>query len=367
MRPRFVVPIVAVLLAVAARGVQPTEAVGRTDSTPHRQVVELSFKQPSAADSGESKTLHTLVKVRGISEQYSTGGLYLMTEEGDFEDLLRHENQRALEVPFITESWRWCSIFATKNKDSVIVGRNWDNQNVGSIIVTLYRTSRGYSSISIGRAIDMGFPLNVDLVDDVLSTPFAGKLLLAPFYAYDGMNDQGVVVTVTGVNQVKVGPEKDKEQIFVSYLVRKMLDQAKTVDEAVKLAEGYVPFDLDKGTLCSHLLVADATGRSVILEYGQKEWHRTYPAQAWQVMTNSAISGVPEVKLREGSRRYKSLSETLENTRGEVDWEAGMQMLRDVSQKGTTWSVIYRPVSRDFYLSVYQSWDRVYHLRSAHP
>jgi hypothetical protein len=367
MRPRRVVAIVAVLLAVPARGAQPTEPVGRTESVPHRHVVELNFKQPSVTESGETKTLHTLVRARGISEQYSTGGLYLMTEEGDFEDLFRHENQRALEVGLISESWRWCSVFSTKNKDSVIVGRNWDNQNVGSILVTLYRPAKGYSSISIGRAIDMGFPLNVDLVDDVLSTPFAGRLLVEPFYAYDGMNDQGLVVAVAGVNQVEVGPEEGKEQIFMSFLVRKILDQAKSVDEAVKLADRYVPFDLDKHSLNSHLLVADATGRSVILEYGQKEWHRTYSARAWQVLTTRAIFDVPDAKLREKCWRYKSLSETLEKTGGQVDSDAGMQMLRDVAQKGTTWSAIYRPVSRDLYLSVYQSWDKVYHLRIVHP
>ncbi len=361
MRPRRVVPFIAVLLAVAARGAQPTEAVARTDGAALRQVVEVSFKQPSAAETGEAKTLHTLVRVRDISEQYSTGGLYLMTEEGDFEELFRHEIRRAFEVPFITESWRWCSIFATRNKDSV-VGRNWDNQNVGSIIVSLYRPSKGHASISVGRAIDMGFPLNVGL-DDVVSTPFASKLLLAPFYAYDGMNDEGLVVAVTGVNQVEVGPEKDREQIFVTFLVRKILDQAGSVDEAAKLVEGYAPFDLDSHSLNTHLLVADVTGRSVVLEYGQKEWHRTYPEHPWQVMTNRAIAGVPDAKLREKCWRYKRTSETLEKTGGQVDWDGGMKMLKDVSQKGTTWSVIYRPTSRDLYLSVYQDWERVYHLR----
>jgi hypothetical protein len=362
MRPGSVVSIGALLLAFAAHGAQPGESAAKTESAPHGQVVELSFKQPAAEDSKELRTLHTLVRVRNISEQYSTGGLYLMTEEGDFEDLFRRENQRALDVPFITESWRWCSIFAARNKDSAIVGRNWDNQNVGSIIVSLYRPSKAHSSISIGRAIDMGFPLNVDLLD-VLSTPFASKLVLAPFYAYDGMNDQGVVVAVTGVNQAKVGPEKDKEQIFVTLLVRKILDHARSVDDAVKLAERYVPFDLDARSLNTHLLVADATGRSVILEYGHEEWHKTYSARAWQVMANAAIFDVPEARLREGSRRYRRLSETLEKTRGEVEWDAGMRMLKDVSQEGTTWSVIYRPGLRDLYLSVYQSWEKVYHLR----
>jgi hypothetical protein len=39
-----------------------------------------------------------------------------------------------------------------------------------------------------------------------------------------------------------------------------------------------------------------------------------------------------------------------------------MQMLRDAAQSGTTWSVVYSPTSKDVYFSVYQSWDKIYHL-----
>jgi hypothetical protein len=60
--------------------------------------------------------------------------------------------------------------------------------------------------------------------------------------------------------------------------------------------------------------------------------------------------------------RYKSASEALEKTEGNVDWQAGMRILKDAAQKGTTWSVIYSPTAKELHLSVYQSWNKIYHL-----
>lgn len=62
--------------------------------------------------------------------------------------------------------------------------------------------------------------------------------------------------------------------------------------------------------------------------------------------------------------RYDDLSTTLEKNGGELGWEDGLRLLEQVSQKGTTWSVIYSLTSQDIYFSVYQTWEKVYHLHS---
>ena len=62
--------------------------------------------------------------------------------------------------------------------------------------------------------------------------------------------------------------------------------------------------------------------------------------------------------------RYRSMSETLEKTEGNVDWKAGMKILQDVTQKGTTWSIIYSLKSKELYFSVYQNWNIIYHLKT---
>lgn len=120
------------------------------------KIIDLKFAQPPVSDSDTSRTLQGLVKVQGTG-QFCEDGLYLMTHFGDREDLFQKENQKAIDNPMINQTWRHCSVFSTSAESGVIMARNWDNQNVGSIIVSLYHPPKGYSSISFCRSIDLGF------------------------------------------------------------------------------------------------------------------------------------------------------------------------------------------------------------------
>jgi hypothetical protein len=311
------------------------------------EVIELTFGQPPVSGSDTSRTLQSLLKVQG------TGGLnqdalYLMTHVGDRGDIFQKENQNAIDHPWRNDTWRYCSIFSVTAGTSVLMGRNWDNQNVGSIIVSLYHPPKGYSSISFSRAIDMAYPLNLDL-EQLKSSELGNKLLLAPFYATDGINEHGLAVAVSGVKETTHQPADDARLVFVTFLMRKILDQTKTIEEAVNLVETFVPFDLDRTSLNSHFLVADSSGRSVILEYDQDRWRTIYADKPYQVLTNKPISNVPDANLKEQCWRYQSISETLETTQGNVDWNAGLNILLDAAQQGTTWSVVYQ-------------WDVIYHV-----
>ena len=327
------------------------------------KIVELKFAQPPVSDSDASRTLQSLVRARAISETYSTGGLYLMTHYGDREELFQKENQKGIDNPLKNQTWRYCSVFSATTENSVIMGRNWDNQNVGSIIVSLYYPPKGYASISFSRAIDMGFPLNVDLLD-FKSTDLGNKLLLAPFYAMDGVNEHGLAVSVAGVKQTTVKQKSGKELVGITFLIRKILDQTKNIEEAVVLVEKFIPFDLDKNSLNCHLFIADASGKSVVLEYVEDQWKRISGDRSWQVLTNRPVYNVPDAKLRDQCWRYRSISDSLEKTKGNVDWKAGLKILQDVRQKGTTWSVVYSLASKELYFSVYQNWNIIYHLET---
>jgi hypothetical protein len=327
------------------------------------KIIELKFARPPVSDSDASRTLESLVRARAISETYSTGGLYLMTHYGDREELFQKENQKAIDNPLRNQTWRYCSLFSTTSERAVIMGRNWDNQNVGSIIVSLYYPPRGYASISFSRAIDMGFPLNVDLLD-FKSSELGNMLLLAPFYAMDGINEHGLAVSVAGVKQTTVKSKSNKESVWITFLIRKILDQAKSIEEAVNLVDKFIPFDLDKNSLNCHLFIADSSGKSVTLEYVEDQWKRIYGDKSWQVLTNKPVYNVPDAKLRDQCWRYRSISDTLEKTKGNVDWKTGMKILQDVTQKGTTWSVVYSLVSKELYFSVYQNWNIIYHLKT---
>ena len=328
------------------------------------EIIDLSFGQAPISNSDTSRTLQSLVKVQGTVGLYQDG-LYLMTHYGDREDIFQKENQEAIDNPMINQTWRYCSVFSTATENSVIMGRNWDNQTVGSIIISLYQPPKGYSSISFCRSIDLGFG-HKDL-EQYTSSTFGSKLLLAPFYAMDGVNEHGLTVAVAGLRQTTHRHKDDRQLVFLTFLIRKILDQAKDIKEAVELVEKFIPFDLDKNSFNGHLIVADTSGRSVILEYDQDQWRKIFADKSWQVLTTKPIYNVSDVDLKDQCWRYRSISETLEETKGNVDWKAGMKILQDVEQKGTTWSVIYSPQTKELYFSVYQKWDIIYHLKHSNP
>jgi hypothetical protein len=324
------------------------------------EVVELEFKHPPNSGTDADRTLASLVKVQSPGGIH-LNGLYLLTHYGNREELFSQEHQSMKERPLIERPWRYCSVFSSGDENHMIVGRNWDNENVGSIIVSLYRPEKGFSSISFSRSIDMNFPLNIDLVS-FRSHPAAKKLLLSPFYSFDGINEHGFVVSVAGVNQVSVRQRSGKELIYVPLLIRILLDQSKTIEEAIEIVDTYVPFDLDQDSLNSHFFVADASGRSVILEYVDDEWKKFFTETSWQVLENRPIHSMTDEELRAKGWRYRTMSESLESAEENLDWEDGLRILKDVAQKGTSWSVIYSPTGKDLYFSVYQQWDTVYHL-----
>jgi penicillin V acylase-like amidase (Ntn superfamily) len=167
---------------------------------------------------------------------------------------------------------------------------------------------------------------------------------------------------VTGINSVQVSPDKNKGSLFIGYIVRKLLDHSRTVDEALKLVQNIIPFDITPTEINTHFLVSDATGKSVILEFQDNEWKKSFPNRKWQIMTNKTIFNIPETQLQEKCWRYKKISASLDKSNGNVNWNEGIHILKDVSQEGTTWSVIYLPNSSDIYFSVYQTWDKIYHL-----
>ena len=120
----------AVMLSLLISAVMPAQD----------KITDLDFGKSPVSDSSVLRTMRSVVKV--------ADGLYLMTHHGDCEELFRKENQELMDDPYINDRSRHCSVFSTATGDSVLMGRNWDNENVGSIIVTLYRPPEGYSSIS---------------------------------------------------------------------------------------------------------------------------------------------------------------------------------------------------------------------------
>jgi hypothetical protein len=120
-------------------------------------------------------------------------------------------------------------------------------------------------------------------------------------------------------------------------MIREMLDHAANVEQAVALMGSY---NIIFGGPPLHYLLADSSGRSALVEFYQGEMVVTYNDQPWQMATNFLCAENGE--CTEGRcRRYDAISERLAETQGRLAMEEAMDLLAEVSQESTQWSILY--------------------------
>ena len=266
-----------------------------------------------------------------------------------------------------------CSTFeAADEQGNNIMGRNFDfphfdaNDNSISLNFILKMNPAGkYSSIN---TIDMllfnyiGFGYTPGCLEQASALQkFAYGLL--PNACMDGINEVGLSGAVLSLD-VKDGEEASKMQLSGQNLengpslLRKILDNCATVDEAIELAS-HVNYT---GALGGdyHLFVADAGGNSAVLEWRYNEFNPIITDAATNfysgytdgcdhydtkgVLTDALVAPNSPYKtynigFGHGYSRFKTIVERLDQFRTEVGAQAKMseqeatQLLMDVAQK----------------------------------
>jgi predicted choloylglycine hydrolase len=182
-------------------------------------------------------------------------------------------------------------------------------------------------------------------------------LLNTPFLPFDGMNERGLVVGMAAVTPGQMRPDPDKETIDSLMVIRKMLDGAGTVDEAVAILGRY-NIDMEGGPPL-HYLIADPSGRSALVEFYQGEMVVTPNEVPWHLATNflrASVDASPEGECW----RYDKIFRRLTETEGQLTAQEAIDLLAEVSQEGTQWSVVYGMGSRDVKVIMGRQYEDVY-------
>lgn len=241
----------------------------------------------------------------------------------------------------MTEVGGGCSTLAAKTGDGeFIFGRNFDWPDTTSLIVRTI-PEQGYSSISTVNVNFLGFG------DDFAAESLMEKLLLlaATYVPLDGMNEKGLcvadlMVEFPGETHQKTG----KPSLTTTTAIRLLLDQAATVDEAITLLKQY---DLHSSAgMMHHLALADARGRSVVVEYID---HKMRVTETPAVTNHFLTPGVDQGPRSELSKRcHEILREQLEKAGGTMDAAQLREALSRVAQSNwsgdldqTAWSIVY--------------------------
>ncbi|GAB3146406.1 hypothetical protein GCM10027290_28130 [Micromonospora sonneratiae] len=319
----------AVLAASACSGA-PSRP--RSDAGPETVVLASRQTTDEAA-----KTLASLRRVDDLP-------LYEMTYSGDY-DALVNLTSTPTPSPF------GCSLFiASGDRDRPLFGRNFDwDPNPGLVLHT--DPPDGYASISI---VDMAYlGIGADPTGD-------RRLLNAPLLPFDGMNERGLVVGLAADDSGSLTPDPNKPTVGSVRVLRLVLDEAATVDEALAVFGRY-NLDFDDGPPL-HYLIADATGASAVVEFVDGRMRVLPGERSWQVLTNIRLADVDEAQ-RNRDRRYETASTALGRAGGRVDSRAAMDILRAVAQSHTRWSVTYELRTGEVRVVTGQRWETVHEYR----
>ena len=327
----------------------------------------------------EIGTISSMKQIKERNDSHLDGSVYLMDVKGGFylEDFIAQGGVKSDSelVSFVTDKLTkgllkinisdpeiGCSSFtATSESGDKLFGRNYDFAKTNTCIVRTEGNGERHATIS---TVDLQF-IGMDVNKDVTGLMNKITCLAATYAPLDGINDAGVscgiYMTYQGGDEtVATDQNTDKPDFTSTTLLRLILDYADDIDEAVEIASSY---DMhDSANTSYHYMVADASGRSAILEWvgesdatdndgAKRELKVTYNdddshigalegSVDYQVITNFIIQpgyydNSPETD-KKGYDRYERLYEELGKTGGIVkDEAAAMDILSIVGRR--TW------------------------------
>jgi hypothetical protein len=110
------------------------------------------------------------------------------------------------------------------------------------------------------------------------------------------------------------------------------------VDEAIAILGSY-NIDFEGGPAI-HYLIADPSGRAALVEFFQSEMIVIPNNEPWHQATNFLLAEAGESPIGR-CWRYDRISERLSASRGKLTPQGAMELLADVSQEETQWSIVY--------------------------
>jgi hypothetical protein len=180
---------------------------------------------------------------------------------------------------------------------------------------------------------------------------------------FDGVNEKGVAMALLAVPEIQFDTDENKVTLNTTTAIRLVLDKAATVDEAVKLLRDYNIY-FSANVNC-HYLIADATGKSVIVEYWDGKLQTVEPDKNYQVASNFvAYNGL---NIGEGFTefdRYNRVIQYIESSNERMSEEKAIELLDEVGiYDGSTdklqWSVIYNLSTLEGILFAHRHTDNI--------
>jgi len=276
------------------------------------------------------------------------------------------------EYPQIGSTWNGgndfsCSLFAALGEaGDMLYGRNFD-WDFSPALLLFTNPPDGYASVAM---VDLTF-LGISLDDSrkLIDLPLEERtaLLSAPSMPFDGMNEYGLTIGMAAVPDQFINDanlDLSMPTIGSIGIIRQSLDHARDVGEALKI---FAQYNIDfRGGPPIHYLLADPSGKAVLIEFYKGEMILLPNEAPWHLATNH-LRCIAEGDG--GCPRYHTISERLTTVNGQLEPQAAMQLLSEVKQDMTQWSTVYDMTSGDINVAIAGFYDAIYsfHLDRVNP
>lgn len=293
----------------------------------------------------------------GFDEFLKTGA----TNDGDIESFVTRRLLKGLPIK-LGVLGDGCTAFVVRgNQSEILYGRNFDFTYAPSLQL-FTKPDNGYASVS---TVDLSFAgYSSDCLPHGLS--FDSFLTLAaPYLPFDGMNEKGVTIALLAVPEAEHIADPNKVTLNTTTAIRLVLDKAATIDEAVQLLGNHNIYF--SGGIDCHFLIADATGKSAILEYYDGSLQVVRPSKNYQIASN--FIAYNDVNIGAGSTefdRYDAVEAAIEGCKGGLCSEQAISLLAEIGVSDgdmdrLQWSVLYNLTSGDVRLFAHRNTEHIIH------
>ncbi|MBR3387056.1 MAG: linear amide C-N hydrolase [Bacteroidales bacterium] len=254
-----------------------------------------------------------------------------------------------------------CSALTVRTPENgVLMGRNFDFSSATGIILHTI-PKQGYETITTFNSDFFGF--DKDWLPEGYPNQYMALSCL--FFALDGINEKGLAIAdLMAGDAVETHQETGKPALTTTSAICYLLKNAASVDEALDLLRG-IDMHSDIGA-AHHYAMADASGRSVVVEYVDNEMVVVdSPAVANHYLCEAKFN----VGLIESDHRYEHLCRQFEETGGTMAPEQLASAIESVSQPthgegflGTAWTVLMDLTNRKVTYFSRRHFDNPFHF-----
>lgn len=211
---------------------------------------------------------------------------------------------------YFNENYRGSFGACSSVRKGYFYGRNydWNYDEKAEFIIRTTANENRHASIGVAQGVK-------ELTNNYVSSlESSNEYNILPYFTLDGINDAGLVVNInvvpTGDNGYTTGTNPDKEDLNTIMIVRYLLDNASSVDEAIELLNNrniYTPLT-DNFAQEFHYMIADSN-KTVVVEFVN---NKMVVLDNENILTNYYLS-TDLTEHAMGLERYNILKDNYEN------------------------------------------------------